>query len=365
MSDSPQKRVLILADGMPAGGTERQIVELLKGFQDNVKFQTYFGVLVKGGEREDEAFHYAKYVLPIRQSSQYDFSLAFSLIRLTKKFQIDLIHTFGSVSDFSGVVAGKINGIPVVNGSIRSARPRLNKRDQFSKFCMRFATWVVANSNAGLKAFGMDTKQNSCVIYNGVDMTRFVDIEAISATRPTLCMVGNFTRKKDHCGLIEIMPELKELYPNLQLVLVGRGEKLKQLKERVEALELKDCVVFVTNCNSPESIIKACDIGVLLSPEGEGLSNVIVEYMALGKPVIASSMGGNVELVSHGKTGFLVSDSSSRQLVNYIKQLINSPKLASKIGLAGREAITNNFTISRMVAEYEQLYCRLTEEAEC
>lgn len=361
MTFQRKRSVLILADGMPAGGTERQIVELLKGFQHNKDFEIIFGVLVKDGERVNEAGEYAARTLPVSQSSKYDFTLAWSLIHLTREYSIDLIHTFGSVSDFAGIVASRTNNIPVVNGSIRNARPKLNKRDRISRFCMRFATAIVANSYAGLRAYGMEDRETAQVIYNGVDIKRFKDVIPAQIPEQTICMVGNFSRKKDQAQLIKIMPKLLEKYSKLHLILVGRGENLVILQQQVACLGLSRSVSFVTDCNSPESIISGCEIGVLLSPEGEGLSNVIIEYMALGKPVIASALGGNHELVDHGKTGYLVENGKPEHLINYISYLLSNPHVAKETGEAGKQKITEHFQISRMVKNYENLYSRLTE----
>lgn len=361
MTFQRKKSVLILADGMPAGGTERQIIELLKGFRYNKDFEIAFGVLVKDGERVREAESYAAKILPVPQSSQYDFTLAWSLIGLTRKYNIDLIHTFGSVSDFAGCLAGRINTIPVVNGSIRSARPKLNKRDRISRFCMRFATRIVANSYAGLRAFGMENRDNAQVIYNGVDLQRFENVIPAHIPEQTICMVGNFSRKKDQAQLIAILPKLLEQYSGLHLFLVGRGDTLNMLRQQVASLGLTQSVTFVTDCDTPESIIDGCKIGVLLSPEGEGLSNVIIEYMALGKPVIATALGGNPELIDHGKTGYLVDAGKPEQATTYISHLLNEPHAAKKMGEAGKQKIAEHFHISRMISNYEDLYSRLTE----
>lgn len=224
---------------------------------------------------------------------------------------------------------------------------------------MRFANWVVANSHAGVMAFGMEKRNNVSVINNGVGLERFSGIDPARLSDPAICMVGNFTRKKDQGSLISIMPELRKKFPKLQLVLVGRGEKQSYLQQIVDSLGLQDNVIFVTDCNNPESLIKASRVGLLLSPEGEGLSNVIIEYMALGKPVIASSLGGNCELVDHGTTGFLVNNGNHEKLIDYITRLLSNSVLAQNMGMAGKSKISRDFTITKMVSQYEALYSSL------
>lgn len=351
--------ILIIADGMSAGGTERQIVELLRGLQGRDSLQTVFGVLVKGGEREEEAMRYADVVLPVRQSLSYDITLAFSLVAFVKKYNIDLIHTFGSICDCCGIIAGKITGTPVVNGSIRSARPKLNRRDWVSRCCMLFATWVVANSQAGLVAFGVEKFPNASVISNGVDLNRFVGVRPVLQSHPAICMVGNFTQKKDQASLIRVIPIIKQKLPDVQLMLVGRGETLDRCKQLASALDIDESVHFFTDIDHPEQLIMDCQLGILLSPQGEGISNVIIEYMALGKPVIASNLGGNSELVVHGTTGYLVSDDSPETLSSVILEILCDAEKAQGMGDAGRKVIHDKFGLERMIDEYESLYFKV------
>ncbi len=355
--------VLILADGMPAGGTERQIVELLKGLRGSGTVRTAFGVLVKGGEREKEAMEYADLTIPVRQSSQYDCTLALSLVGFVRQYKVDLIHTFGSISDFSGVVAGKITGCPVINGSIRSARPRLNRRDWISRFCMVFVTWIVANSRAGIRAFGVEKYRNTRVIYNGVERARFSGVRPVTFGDPSICMVGNFTRKKDQAALIRALPVIRNTFPSLQLVLVGRGENLDRCRQLSGSLGLEKCVHFVTDSDHPEPLVKGSTIGVLLSPQGEGISNVIIEYMALEKPVVATDMGGNPEIVESGRTGILVPDHSVESVARPVIDLLSNPEKMQEMGRAGRKVIEQRFDMARMIHAYEDLYEQLLRKA--
>ncbi len=355
--------VLILADGMPAGGTERQIVELLKGLQGSDTVRTAFGVLVKGGEREKEAMEYADITLPVRQTSRYDCTLAVSLVGLVRRYNVDLIHTFGSISDFSGIIAGKITGCPVINGSIRSARPRLNRRDRISRFCMKYATWIVANSRAGIRAFGVEKYRNTTVIYNGVELSRFSGVSPVTLGGLSICMVGNFTRKKDQASLIRALPVLRKEFPFLELVLVGRGENLDRCRHLSGSLGLKRSVHFVTDTDHPEPLIKGSRLGVLLSPQGEGISNVIIEYMALGKPVVATNLGGNPEIVEPGRTGILVDDHGVKTVARPILDLLRNPEKAEEMGRLGKESVAQRFAMARMIHGYENLYEQLLRRA--
>jgi glycosyltransferase involved in cell wall biosynthesis len=361
------RRILLLLDGLPAGGLERQIVELLRGMRERRRFKMLLGVLVKGGEREKEAQKYADFVVPIRQHLSLDLSLAISLVRHISAYKIDCLHSFGSISDISAVFAGKIRGIPVINGSVRSAPPKLYGRYRLSRWCMPFATWVVANSSAGLKAFGVDRQKNTSVIYNGIDMERFRDVKSQPRRdSPELCMVANFTAKKDQESLIRCLPFVQARYPGARLTLVGRGERKKaEMIELIASLQLGNDIELVSQTNHPESYIKRSDICLLLTNSdvhGEGISNAIMEYMGLAKPVIATDCGGNGELLEGGRSGIIVSDHRPETIANAINNLLGNKELAKQMGECGKIRLKRDFSLDRMVSEYEELYGMILEK---
>jgi glycosyltransferase involved in cell wall biosynthesis len=352
--------VIILTDGMTAGGTERQIVELLKGLKKERYIRSIIGILMNGGELEREAYKHADKIMPISQHSRFDFTLAISLLRFIKNHHVDIIHTFGVVSDLSGVIAGKILNKPNICGSIRSARPKLNIYDRFSKLCMAFSTSVVANSHAGLKAFGIENNEKASVIYNGIDLSRFKKVEPISFGKPTLCMVGNFTKKKDQASIIRALPLVKKEFSGVKLILIGRGKLLYKCRQLSELLELNENVKFITDTNNPEPFITGSQICILISPGGEGISNAILEYMALGKPVIASDIGGNRELIENYKTGILIKDHSKLTISESILHLLKNPDISMELGMSAKKYVEDKFNAQRMVDDYIELYLKLS-----
>ena len=102
--------------------------------------------------------------------------------------------------------------------------------------------------------------------------------------------------------------------------------------------------------------MKKCTIGILLSPGGEGISNVILEYMSLGLPVIATDLGGNREIVQHGLTGVLVPDHSVERIAKEIGTMFEMPEKTKQMGLMGKERVEKEFGFKRMVREYSNLY---------
>lgn len=349
--------VLIMVDALPDGGTERQVVELLKGLRlDCDSIRTVLGVLVRGGEREKEAILWADEVLPLKQSHKWDIRLAWSLMHFVKEFRVDFIHTFGSISDLSGLIAGKLTGIPVINGSLRNARKNKTLRDRVSRYVMHYADWIVANSQAGLVAYGVQQRGNARVIYNGVDLGRFENVTPYDHPRPYICMVANFTRKKDQKALIEAFPLILTQFPDYDLILVGKGYLEQELRTLTANLQLADHVYFITNCTEPESYIKNSSACVLLSPDGEGLSNVLIEYGALSRPSVATDLGGNREIIEHRHTGLLLQSHNKTEISQAICSILADKQWADELGRNAREHVVRKFSLKRMIAQYFNLY---------
>lgn len=352
--------ILIITDGMFAGGMERQILELLKGLKQNKRFRTGLAVLERGGVLETQAATFAEVLLPIKRRARFDVSPVFALIYYARLMDFSLIHTFGWMSGLAGLVVAKLLHLPIINSGVRSAPPHLTWRHKISRWSMRQADMIVSNSKAGLQAYGLDKNRQARVIYNGLDLKRFEAIVPRAISWPQICMVANFSHYKDHSTVLQAMEIIVKTLPNTQLTLVGQDRgKLNESRQLVEQLGLTEAVKFVTNTIHPEPYIADSDVCVLASTQNESLSNAILEYMALGKPVVATACMGNAELIQEGKTGFLVPKGSVKILSEKIIYILQTPTKAEAIGQAGCQRVVNEFVLSKMVGNYEQLYFEL------
>lgn len=361
MADEPTG-VLFVVDSLVAGGMERQIVELLRGLRRSGRYRVTLAVLERGGALEAEAAALAESVLPIRRRARFDVWPAVALVQHGRRAHIQLIHAFGWMSGLAGLVAARWQRVPIINGSIRAAPPGLGFRERISKCSAQLSDAIVANSRAGLRSYGLADHPRTAVIWNGVSLERFDRVTAERDTVPTICMVANFSKYKDQPAAIRAMVPIRSQFPAARLVLVGRDTGTLQESERlVAALGLTDAVRFVTT-TQPESLIAGSDVCVLASnirTHGEGISNAILEYMALGKPVVATDAGGNAEVIQDGVTGFLVPGDSADAIAERVIELLRAPARAQQMGEAGRQRVRDAFSMPRMVAEYEGLYARV------
>lgn len=359
-------RILIMADSLIAGGMERQVVELLKGLKAHGQYSVVLGVLDRGGQLEAEACCFAETVLPLRRSTRFDFTVPWMLGQQVKTYNVDLIHAYGGMSSLAALVVTRRFRLPLVV-SIRNAPLRLSSRQRLTALCGRLANSVVSNSRAGLVSYGLEDHHCARVIPNGVDTRSMVNVVPVRhrANERVLCMVANFSPLKDQATVVHAVATLCQEWP-VRLVLVGRDRgTLGDVQRLVFELGISHVVDFVTDTNYPHPYVAASEVCVLatnVALHGEGISNAILEYMTLAKPVVATDCGGNSEVISDGVTGYLVPTDAPNAFADRIAELLRMPQQATRMGQLGRERVQSEFCLERMVSSHESLYAFLMRQ---
>jgi sugar transferase (PEP-CTERM/EpsH1 system associated) len=201
------------------------------------------------------------------------------------------------------------------------------------------------------------------VIPNGVDTARFAG-EGRLAARRSLALaddafvvgsVGRLDPVKDYASLLRAFAILVRQQPASRLVLAGDGPERGRIEAHLAEASLGDRVLLLGERHDIPLVLAALDVFVLPSI-AEGMSNVILEAMASGVPVVATSVGGNPELVDDGATGRLVPPRAPEALAQALAGYAADPHLARLHGKAGRERAVNRFSLERMVEAYQGLY---------
>jgi sugar transferase (PEP-CTERM/EpsH1 system associated) len=201
-------------------------------------------------------------------------------------------------------------------------------------------------------------------ICNGVDTTRFRPISSRDASLAenmfTIGSVTRFSPIKDPLNLVEAFIRLRaDGYDNVRLLMVGDGP-LKQLaEERLARAGLAGDACLPGAALDVAPSLGRLDVFVLGS-EREGISNTILEAMAVGLPVVATRTGGNCELVEDGVTGALVEPKSRSAIADALARYVKNPELARLHGQAGRERVDRCFSLKQMVRLYSDMYLELT-----
>ena len=360
-------RIVHIIDTLTSGGRERQLVELLKGLSKDETI-TCDLIIMSNDVHYTYLNELGITVHKVIRKSQNDVSVFFRLYRLLTTINPDILHSWGSMCSVYSLPVVILKRICFVNGFLRNAPPTLNwKNKDWIRCKMSFpvSDVIISNSFAGLRAYSVPTEE-ACCIYNGFDFNRIESLEDPSEVRARLGvntkyivgMVASFSNKKDYLSFVSSALNILSNRQDVTFIAVGDGVKRNECEEIIPP-DLKRHFIFTGKILDTESIINIFDIGVLLSNiqvHGEGISNAIMEYMALGKPVIASDSGGNKEIVKNGETGFITFDNGINDVSEKINKLLNDKTLSSSLGKAGFKRLKLEFDFSALVGNYMNMY---------
>lgn len=359
--------VLHYTDTLTAGGKERQLVELLKGLSGKERMRASLVTM-------SDVIHYTD-LEPLNiethtllRKSKHDPGILLQFYKLCKQCRPDIIHTWNSMCSVYALPTVILQRITLVNGDLRDAPAQANysnKDWRRLRLTAPFAGAVLANSKAGLHAYGVGTRKGY-VIHNGFDLQRIQDLEDEQKIKDKfhvgseniVGMVASFSSKKDYATLIQAALRILALRKDVTFVTVGDGVHLDTCKKMVPK-SLRDKILFLGRQEKQvESIINIFTIGVLATFT-EGISNSIMEYMALGKPVVATDCEGNREIVLNNETGLLATPKDPVDLADKIAMLLDSPEKAQRFGVNGRDRIKQDFNLEKMTSNMIQLYQKI------
>ena len=215
----------------------------------------------------------------------------------------------------------------------------------------------------------MEVKKQKNLINNGVDARNFGDFSGRAKLRGSLnvndvTLVGIIARLSDvkgHTYLLQAMPGVLKSFPSTKLLIVGQGKMQECLVKEVEALGIKDNVLFLPKAENTRDVLAAMDIFVMPSLQ-EGLGLALMEAMAQGLAVIGSAVGGIPTLIQDNQNGLLVAPADVAGLVAAILKLLNDSKLRQDLGKNARQFIMDNFSQEKTVDQTEWIYKKCLKE---
>jgi glycosyltransferase involved in cell wall biosynthesis len=363
------RKILFVTDGLGNGGAERQLALLVKHMPVEWDKQVFS---LANGLYEDVLRDIGVNVRVCLRRQPRDIRPMIELSRIISSWRPSAIHCFGWMSLAAALPMGKILHIPVI-GTIRTGSIRLDRgylRGYIQPLVTKLATVVISNSKAGLAAWKIPPKKGR-VIYNGFDPERLKNLEMVNNGRKlfTVIMAARMWSIKDFEALIKAARTLhkKDGEKSWLFIALGDGPSRERLIEDASDLIREGILLFPEPCMEVLPWVRQADAGVLMTTQGveEGLSNSVMEYMAVGLPVICSDGGGNRELVVDCSTGFLIPPGDSNALVDKLIWLRDNPDKAIQMGKAGQSRIMDEFTAEAMtkktVAVYEEFELRKTK----
>ncbi|PYV69221.1 MAG: hypothetical protein DMG97_22430, partial [Acidobacteria bacterium] len=290
----------------------------------------------------------------------------FRLGRYLSRYKIAIAHAFDFYTNLTLIPAAKMARVPVVIGSQRQIGDLLTwAQSRVQTAAFRLCDRVVCNSRAAADRLANQgiPQQKLMVIRNGLASAAFAETTPALPHKAGILRVGMIARmnhvSKNHRGFLRAATRVSAKVPNVEFLLVGDGPLRPELERVVENLGLVDRVHFLGNRRDIPAILASLDLSVLPSAS-ESMSNVILESMAAGVPIIANRVGGNPELITE-RNGILVPPDDDEALSAAIEALLCDKALRVELGQNARQFAQANFTLEQMRNGYERLYADLLE----
>jgi len=323
-------------------------------------------------------------VWPIRNLVQSlnpvkDLAALWDLTAFLLKHRYHIVHTHNSKAGFIGRLAGKLASIPVVIHTVHGfafhdqeplwkRKLLLNLERLASRWCDRMIFISQPLIDWGLREGVVDAKK-VVKIYSGIELDRFRPASkkeeaflkkkwGIKPQEPVVGIVSKLWNGKGHSVLIHAFEKVIRDAGNARLMIVGEGYLQKDLERLVSKKGLEGKVLFTGFQMNVRDIMACFDVAILPS-FFEGMGRVLLEAMAMKKPVVGSRVGGIPELIEDGVNGFLVDPGNIDQLAAAILRILKDRGLAKKMGAAGRKKIQDKFSADYMVASIDRVYSEL------
>ncbi len=253
-------------------------------------------------------------------------------------------------------LAARIAGTPVVLA--RHGMLLCSKKWKHRLTLTKLTDGIITNSRTiqeTYASYGWFNRGFVKVIYNGLDIPEQVtpfDFSSRFSGKKIIYSAGRLSEQKGFKYLIEAAQILHEKRDDLVFCVSGEGKLASSLKSQADTAGLHNCFVFEGFTPDIFPYLKGCDLFVLASLF-EGMPNVVMEAMAIGKPVIATDVNGARELIQDGNTGLIVPPADPTALAEAISLLIDSPEKLKSFGAVGKERVAQHFTMRHMTDTLE------------
>jgi glycosyltransferase involved in cell wall biosynthesis len=350
------------------GGAEKQVVTLLKHI-DKKKYSVTLCCLHHGGPLKKELEDEDVEIVILGMRLRYIAVSLYKLIRLMRKNSVQIVHTHLYTDHVWGRVAALIAGVPVIV-TTEHGRGLWKKRRHllFERIANRFTDMKIAVSE-DIRQIRIKREHASpdriVTIMNAINTDEFIVSDGIrNAKRKEVRIKGDefvigTVARLDPDKAIDILLDavlrVSEKTERVKCLLVGDGGLRRRLENYTERIGLAGKVIFTGARTDIAALLSVMDIYVN-SSHREGISVSLLESMAAGKPVVATEVGGNPEIINDNSVGILVPANNAEALAGAVNMLLHDKEKRLQMGKNARERIINEFSISSQSKKIESLY---------
>jgi L-malate glycosyltransferase len=357
--------VFLMSNSLETGGSERQFSALARSL-DRSQFNVHLGCIMRQGPFLAGLGDVPEFPLGNSLYGPQSIRTRLGLARHLRKNNVAIAHAFDFYTNLTLIPAARWAGLPVVIGSQRQLGDLLTwKQERAQAAVLRWCDMVICNSQAAaarLKELGLREGQLT-VIGNGLPTEAFAQTAPALPSVPGVLRVGMIARMnlraKNHLLFLRAAAKLVAQFPKLEFVLVGDGPLRSELEREAKQLGIAEKTIFLGDRRDIPAVLASLDLTVQPS-SSESLSNVIIESMAAGVPVVANRVGGNCELVS-GQRGLLIAPNDEEALAQAVSSLLSDSGIRETLGTNARDFARANFTLEHMTERHQHLYRELLE----
>ena len=366
---SRRLRVLVLTRTTALGGVERLLMNTLP-YLDTTHFDYSFAALDGHGPLAEACTAHGHRFLALARGRGSAARALWSLRRVVQRERIDLIHAHLPVPGALARLAARGTGVGVVytehttQDVYRAPARWLNAASYgWQQKVIAVSDRVRASAEAHIRNAARGTID---VVYNGVDLAQ-LEREAARPPDPPppttegatrVLVPANLSAVKGHDVLFDALELLEPTAGPFDIWLAGEGPRRAPLEARARALRFRGRIEFLGTRRDIFALMRRADI-VALPSHREGAPLAILEALALGRPVLATAVGGIPELIEDGRTGLLVAPSDAAAFASALDTLSNAPELRGRLAAAARDDAQARFDVRGHVEALEQIYRRV------
>ncbi len=300
--------------------------------------------------------------------------VVFHIVEKLKRERFSLIHTHGYKANILGGTAAKlagVKGVATVHLHTETSY-RLKLYKIIDLLALRFFPKIIAVSEslrqyliaAGLPPKKVVTVHNavdSRIFASGVSFHNYKTLKTrlgIGSHQHIVSVIGRLTSQKGHRYFLESAKRILEVLPETRFLVVGDGPLREELERLSLSLGIAQAVRFLGYRQDIATLMSMSDV-IAMPSLREGLPYVLLEALALARPVVGTQVGGIPEVIKHGETGFLVPPKDSESLTEAIIQVLKNSEEAARLGERGRELISQEFNVETMVRKIAAVYAEV------
>ncbi len=356
-------RIAFCITELDPGGAEKTLARIVTSLDRQVWDPEVF-CLAPRGQVADKLEACDVPVVCLDARSRWDGRVLPRLVHELRRFRPALLQTFLFHANLTGRLAARLAGVPVVVSGVRVVEPDARWRHRVDAWTNSLVAHNICVSRGVAEVCqksGIAAKKIT-VIPNGIDaaeVTRMpaVELEQFGVPRSAevILAVGRLHPQKGFLVLLEAAEPLLKASDEVQLVIVGEGPQRSELSAWVRSHGLEHSVHLLGWRPDVAGLMKSADLFVLPSL-WEGMPNTLLEAMAVGLPVVATSVEGVADIVTDGETGLLVPPRSAERLRSALRTLLAAKEIRRRMGGAAQGSVSEKFTMEAMCQTYDTVY---------